>query len=174
MSISKKQEARALSADEKDLVAKSHFPRLAELPDEELPSVLKLVRERRDRARTQARQRRREMRGKSAPKGATPSAADEGSRVKAAVLSAAVKRLNGEAERRRRMTARTSLVDSARTALRLKQQNEDGGGAPFNSRHAHAGMRKVSNRRPDDLVRPMEKGRLRKAGSVAQAKRDAR
>jgi hypothetical protein len=114
------------------------------------------------------------MRGKSAPRGATASAADEGSRVKASVLAAAVKRLNGETERRRQMMARSKLVQSARKALEMKQENDQSGGAPFNTRQAHGGMRKVASRRPEDLVRPMEKGRLRKAGSVAQARRDAR
>jgi hypothetical protein len=143
------------------------------LPDEELAKLVKLVRERRDKARTQAHQRRREMRGKSPAQGAKPATSDEGSKLKLAVLAMAMRRLNREQERRRRMAARTSLVESVRRALALKQAARSEG-PPFNSRHAHEGMRNKASRKREDLVRPMELGRQRKAASVAQAKRDSR
>jgi hypothetical protein len=175
MAITRKQEARALSADEREFVEKSHHPALQELSDEDLSSLVKLIRERRDKATAQANQRRREMRGKGAPKGASPSKADAGSQLKVAVLAMAMRRLNSEVERRRRMSARVSLVESAKRALAMKQASEQpSGAAPFNSRRAHEGMRNIANRRKDSLIRPMERGRLRKAASVAQAKRDAR
>lgn len=85
----------------------------------------------------------------------------------------AMRRLNGEAERRRQLAARVSLVDNARKALSMKQ----GAAADvpeFNTRTAHKGMRAVVNQRAPNLVRPMELGRQRKAAKVAQAKRDAR
>ena len=106
MAITRKIEDRALDAEERDLVAKSHHPALQDLSDEDLSQLVKLVRERRDKAKTQANQRRREMRGKAAPKGATPSRSDDGSKTKLAVLAMAVRRLNSELERRRRMRAR--------------------------------------------------------------------
>jgi hypothetical protein len=65
-------------------------------------------------------------------------------------------------------------VESARKALAMKEANADNGGAAFNSRQAHDGMRNVASQRRKDLIRPMERGRLRKAAAVAQAKRDAR
>ena len=107
MAITQKEEARALDAEERDLVQKSHHPALQELSDQDLADLVKLVRERRDKAKTQANQRRREMRGKAAPRGATPSTSDEGSKTKLAVLAMAVRRLNSERERRRRMMARS-------------------------------------------------------------------
>jgi hypothetical protein len=175
VAINRKQEARALSADERELVEKSHHPVLQDLSDADLSDLVKLMRERRNKATTQANQRRREMRGKGAPKGASPSKADEGSQAKVSVLATAMRRLNSEVERRRRMAASVSLIESARRALAMKQAAEDrSGSAPFNSRHAHQGMRNLANQRRDSLIRPMERGRLRKAASVAQAKRDAR
>ncbi len=175
MAITQREEARALDADERDLVAKSHHPALQDLSDEDLSQLVKLVRERRDRAKTQANQRRREMRGKGAPKGATPSKSDDGSKTKLAVLAMAVRRLNSELERRRRMRASVAQVDSARKALAMKQESEAGnGGGAFNSRTAHGGMRKIASGRRKNLIRPMELGRQRKAGAVAQAKRDGR
>ncbi len=173
MAITRKQEARALTADERELVEKSHHPALQDLSDEELSGLLKLVRDRRDRAKAQADQRRREMRGKAAPRGATASRADEGSKLKLAVLAMAVRRLNGEAERRRRMAARTSLVERARAALAMKHASDEKEPG-FNTRRAHEGMRNAASRRRENLVRPMELGRQRKAAAVAQAKRDAR
>ncbi|MBX3507027.1 MAG: hypothetical protein KF895_16230 [Parvibaculum sp.] len=173
MAISRQQEIRALDADERALVEKSHHPEIQALSDKELADLVKRMRERRDKAKDRANQRRREMRGKAAPKGATPSTTDEGSKLKHAVLATAMRRLNNEKERRRKMTAGSSQAEIAQRALAMKQaaENDD---ADFNSRYAHQGMRKVSNRKRKNLVRPMELGRQRKAASVAQAKRDSR
>lgn len=174
MAISQKVEARALSADERELVEKSHHPMLQEIPDAELASLVKLVRERRDKAQAQANRRRREMRGKGAPKGATASAVDDGSRLKFAVLASTVRRLNSEVERRRRLAARAELADNARKALMMKRAAAADRGPDFNRRHAREGMRNIANRRAESLVNPMERGRQRKGGAVAQARRDAR
>ncbi|MFO1149164.1 MAG: hypothetical protein U1E62_12390 [Alsobacter sp.] len=173
MAIRKRDEARALDADELTLVEKSHHPVLQDLSDDELSKLVVLVRERRDRARSMADQRRREIRGKGKARGMTPSKSDEGSRQKLEVLAMAMRRLNSEVERRRRMAARATLVANANQALALKQASAQGD-TKFNTRHAHQGMRAVANQRRQDLVRPMELGRQRKAAAVAQAKRDGR
>ena len=112
MAITRTQEARALNADERELVEKSHHPVLQELSDEGLCDLAKLMRERREKATAQANQRRREMRGKGTPRGANPSKADEGSQLKVAVLAMAMRRLNNELERRRRMVASVSMVEA--------------------------------------------------------------
>jgi hypothetical protein len=175
MAMTAKAEARALDAEERDLVAKSHHPALQDLSDQDLSQLVKLVRERRDKAKTNANQRRREMRGKAAPRGAAPSKSDDGSKTKLAVLAMAVRRLNSETERRRRMRAATEHVDSARRALAMKEAAAgNGGAASFNSRHAHHGMRNIDSSKRQKLIDPMERGRQRKAAAVAQAKRDAR
>lgn len=173
MAISRKEEARALDAEERELVEKSHQPGIQALPDAELANLVKLVRERRDKAQTEAHRRRREMRGKGKPKGATASKADAGSQVKLSVLAMAVRRLNGEVERRRQLAASMALVENAHKALALKGKAPRRG-PEFNTRHAHHGMRVAANEKAKNLVRPMELGRQRKAAQVAQAKRDAR
>ncbi|MBB4094633.1 hypothetical protein [Brucella pecoris] len=173
MAVTKKQEARALNADEKELVEKSHHPFLQDVPDEELSHLAKLIRERRKKAKDQAHQRRREMRGKGAARGTSPSKADEGSHLKVSVLAMAVRRINTEVERRRRMSASAELIANARKALATKEANEKKG-KDFNTRHALNGMRNIPNEKYDSLVRPAERGRLRKAASVAQAKKDTR
>jgi hypothetical protein len=175
MAITQKEEARALDAEERDLVQKSHHPALQELSDQDLAEMVKLVRDRRDKAKTQANQRRREIRGKAAPRGATPSKSDDGSKTKLAVLAMAVRRLNSERERRRRMMASVDQVESAKKALAMKQANAaNNAGASFNSRQSHAGMRDIRSQKRQQLIDPMERGRQRKASAVAQAKRDAR
>lgn len=73
MAITRKEEARALNAEEKELVEKSHHPLLQDVPDSELSQLAKLLRDRRNKARDQAHQRRREMRGKAAARGAAAS-----------------------------------------------------------------------------------------------------
>lgn len=174
MAISRKQEERALTNAEQELVSKSRHPAVQELGDKELSSLNKLVRERRDKARDEVQRRKREMRGKSDPKGTEAATSVHGNKAKLEVLATAVQRLNAERTRRKRMAAQLSQTDLSRRALALKQTSEDDDGAPFNTRHAHRGMRKVASDRAKDLVRPMELGRLRKASSVAQAKRDSR
>jgi hypothetical protein len=73
------------------------------------------------------------------------------------------------------MMAAVDQVESARKALAMKQANAaDKGGPPINSRQSHAGMRDIRSQKRQQLINPMERGRLRKAAAVAQAKRDAR
>jgi hypothetical protein len=72
------------------------------------------------------------------------------------------------------MRAATEHVDSARRALAMKEASQGNGGAAFNSRQAHVGMRNIQSQKRQQLVNPMERGRLRKAQAVAQAKKDAR
>jgi hypothetical protein len=100
MAISRSGEARALDGDERELVAKSHHPAVRGVPDTELSELLKLMRGRRERAKTQAQQRRREMRGKAEARGVSRATFDTGSKQKLAVLSMAVRRLNSEMARR--------------------------------------------------------------------------
>jgi hypothetical protein len=114
------------------------------------------------------------MRGKAAAKGAAASADDAGSQSKLHVLAMAMRRLNGERKRREKMGNRLSLTQAAHRALAMKQEADAENGPDFNTRTAHKGMRKVSSDRRKNLVRPMELGRQRKAGAVAQAKRDGR
>jgi len=100
LAISRREEKRALDADEFELVEKSHHPQVSELSDSDLGDLIRLVRERRDRAKSLASRRRREMRGKSAPRGAEPATQDAGSHLKTEVLAMAVRRLNAERSRR--------------------------------------------------------------------------
>lgn len=145
MSISSRQEARLLSADEVDLVARSHHPRLREADDTGLADLIGRLRERRDRARDVSRRQRRELRGKAARSGVRPATDNTGTREKAALLAAAVKRASKESERRRNAQARGSLVATSRRALALKRAAGDKTTGRPSTRSADQGMNPIPN-----------------------------
>lgn len=99
MGTSARQENRALDDDERELVAKTRHPAVGELSDDALKDLVRLVRERRDKAKTQSYDHRREMRDR--PVTASPQSEGLGSRRKVAALASAMRRLNDETERRR-------------------------------------------------------------------------
>ena len=111
MAHSLQQERQLLSAEEVALVEKTHHPLLGALSDSDLAQLRKLVRERRDRAEQIAARQRREMRGKSDPKGARAATDNAGTRGKRDLLAAAVERLDEEVTRREAKTSRQPLID---------------------------------------------------------------
>ena len=143
MSRTRREEARLLATEERDLVAQAHQPALKRVGDDVISDLLRRLRDRRDRARDIARQQRREMRGKMRPSGSTPASDNSGSRAKAQVLAAAVKRVNKEVQRRRAGAARAELVANARRALELRRA----AGEPYRpgSRTADNGMHSIAN-----------------------------
>jgi hypothetical protein len=177
MATTRKQEERALSTDERELVERSRPPVLRSLTDSQLATLVKRMRIRRDRARTVAERQRREMRGKATARGAKPPKADEGSRLKLSVLSIALRRLDTETTRRRRVKAKTSLVENAKKALALKQKAGRATPAPkatSSTRAAPAGRRGKERIVVEDHVPRSARGRVRKQTARVQAKRDSR
>lgn len=174
MAISRKQEERLLTTDEWQLVQRTHHPALQDLSDADLSDISKKVRERRNRAQTEAHRQRREIRGKADPKGTKAATKDTGSRAKLEVLAMSMRRLNSESARRLRMQGKVQMIENMQAALERKKKSKIEKDASYNTRHAHAGMHAIENARRQSLVRPMERGRLRKAAAVSQAKRDAR
>ncbi|MFN3869076.1 MAG: hypothetical protein ACK4MF_08430 [Hyphomicrobiaceae bacterium] len=173
MAVSIKDEARLLTKEELELVANTRGPALAALSDKQIADLRKLLRERAERARDIANQQKREMRGKAAPAGVKPAADNAGTRQKSAVLAAAVRRLSNEVTRRAKDSAAPSQAALARKAYRLKRASEPRTTAPT-YRTAQKGMRRIENEKTQDLVRPMEVGRVSQFVKDAQAKRDAR
>ena len=163
MAVSRKQEERALSADEWKLVQSSHHPAVQQLSDAELRDLLKTVRERRDRAQSEVHRKRREMRGKAAPKGTQPATKDDGTRAKLGVLAMSMRRLNGEHERRRQLAARIDLVENARHSARAEEGKEGRSSrrfqrAPGAFRHARRGKHQEQEPDQADGTRPPAQG----------------
>lgn len=173
MAVRMRDEIRALSDDELELVVKSHIPLVLDLSDTELRDLTKQVREKRKRARDIANRQRREMRGKAERPGAGPARDNAGTKHKAAVLAGALKRLNNEKERRERHSAKPEQVRIAEKALQLKRASGKGHSGPT-YRTASKGMRNIENQKPEQLVHPMEIGRVSQFIRDAQAKRDSR
>ena len=89
-------EARLLTASEQEAVNLTLQPAIVGLSRRELQALARRLREARDRARAIASQQRREMRGKSAPRGVSPARNDVGTIAKKQVLADAVKRISAE------------------------------------------------------------------------------
>jgi hypothetical protein len=169
VTLARKVEERSLSAEERELVARTHQPGIGELPDEEFAQLRKLVRERRDRAVGISRRQRREMRGKAAPRSATPVNEDAGSKLKVSVLAQALKRLNKEVARRSILAARAALVENMRRALAMKRAAGD---PPRpTSRSARGGMRNKPSGTAEPITEPREVGRVSQFAKQAQARR---
>ena len=173
MAITKKLELRALSADERELVDMSGARSVKAMTDTQLSNLQKRLRTKRDRARTVAERQRRELRGKARPRGAAPSTADDGSRLKLTVLTAALARLDTETARRGRVKAKASLVASAKKALALKQ-NAKPAKPPVKARGAAKVIRGKAHVEVENHVPGSARGRVRSQVAKAQARRDSR
>ena len=98
MTTSRRREERLLDKSEKELVDQTRHPALSELGDKDLGNLVKLLRERRDRARDLAKTQRRNARGKGASD--AKEGAERGNKEKMSVLAQALQRANKEAARR--------------------------------------------------------------------------
>ena len=172
MAVRMRDEVRALSDDELELVVKTHIPLVLDLSDSELSGLIKQVREKRKRARDISNRQRREMRGKAVRPGAASARDNSGSKHKAAVLAGALKRLNNEKERRERHAGAPDQVRIAKKALQLKRANGKGHSGPT-YKTASKGLRNIENKVPEQLLHPMEIGRVSQFVKDAQAKRDS-
>ena len=170
MTTSRKTDRRALSQDEHKLIDRTHRPALTALKQDELAQLIRLVRERRDRARDIAHRQRRQSRGKDRGARAAPEHADAGNRRKAATLGEALARL---IEERLRRTGRSQLIANARKALAMKRAAVRQFRPP-SRRTANTGMKPQGKKRVDRIGSPMEAGRVSQFVRDAQAKRDAR
>lgn len=165
-------ERRLLTGPEFEAVQVTHFPAIRELSREALIDVAKRVREFRDKARDVARQQRREMRGKAAPRGARPSRDNTGTAMKAQIFAGALKRLNQEIRRADEAVAAEGQPAIARRALAMKRRNRVRH-HPAAGRTADAGMRPVDNPGPTVEADPREVGRVSQFVKAAQARRDS-
>ncbi len=157
-----KEEQRALSRDELELVSAARQPGLREMNDRDLADLVRQLRERRDRARTTGNRQAREMRGKAAPSGNTPASDNAGTRSKEHFLGAALARALEERDRREaggqaarheddrqdqggEQSAARSQHDIAREALELRRKAGGGADHPENTPLPDEGMHPVPN-----------------------------
>jgi hypothetical protein len=171
MSQSIKTENSLLRDDERDIIARTHFPAILDADDDALADLRLRVRSLQGKERTFVHQLRRNIRAKSEPRGkGFPGDVEKASRRKQ-VFASATKRINHEHTRRRSLAARESLKASARLALTLKQQNV--ATHPDSGRTSLQGMASLKNRKRRWVLDRARVGRVLQAGKRHQAARDA-
>ena len=173
MSMQSKFERRLLSHDEYQPVGATHHPAIYELSRKELPDVRVRLRQLLDKERTQARQKRREQRGKSATRGASSPGDVEHATKRKQVFAAALKRANREVSRLEILEARTANIETAQRALALRRAANFQSGPPA-GKTASDGMRPLPSRRRTVTVPGARIGSITKATQRAQARRDKR
>ena len=171
MSLSKALEKRMLTADEFETVSRTHYPEIRDLTRQDLSDLVRRLRDHRDKARDVAHQQRREMRGKSEPRGARPAADNTGTAMKGQIFASAVKRVNREIARLDQAGRRSAQFEKSRHALELKQASGKRD-RPKPGRTASRGMRSKPSEEPTVESDPREIGRVSQFVKKAQARRD--
>jgi hypothetical protein len=173
MSASYKFERSLLSHEEHEVVRLTHHPAIYDHDLDGLKALRVRLRQLRDKERTLTRQKQRERRGKSEPRGGSfPGTVDRPLHRKQ-VFAAALKRVNKELGRIAKLVARTAHVEAARQALALRRAAQF---APFlpAGETADEGMRPLPSRRRRTSVDRAKIGRASQATKIAQAARDSR
>jgi hypothetical protein len=173
MSIPCKTEQSVLSQDEFEFIRATHHPEIYALDGKELHALRVRLRTQRDKARTLARQKQREMRGKADERGKSFPGNAEQPLVRKQVFANALKRVNKEIDRLRKFEARTAHMEAARRAFALSRSEKfiDYPGA---GRTAREGMQPHVVRRRRTSVPRSKIGSVTKATNVSQAIRDSR
>ena len=173
MSISCKFERSILSYDEHEIILRTHHPEIYDAALDDLKALRERLREMRDRERTLARENRRAVRGKGAQRGASfPGTAEHPLRRKQ-VFAAALKRVNREIDRMRKLEARTAHIEAARRALAMRRAAQFPPRPPTSDTPRER-MRALPSQRRRTRVPPAMIGSVSQATKNAQAARDAR
>jgi hypothetical protein len=173
MSVSSKIEYTLLNSDEISLLRTTHHPDIYDLDRKELVARRARLRDARGKAQTVARQKQREARGKSEPRGkAFPGSAEQPKRRKQ-LFAAALKRVNKEVKRLTELEAKAQHVEAAHRALaQLRASNFMPAVPP--SRTAGQGMAPQESLRRRRVLPRDKVGSVLKQNAIAQAVRDAR
>ncbi len=173
MSISTKDAQSLLSHEEYELVKTAHHPAIYSLDKDGLRNLALRLGDHRDKARTFARQKRREAKGTSDARGKSfPGTADHPAKRKQ-VFAQALKIVKKERARLHHLEVRAENVEAAQRALALYRAN-------LFSHHPEAGLspnpgQKDKGGAPKRVRAPRGKiGSVLKANARAQAKRDQR
>lgn len=160
--------------EEFEPILRTHHPFVGMIGSTELSALRQRLRQQHDRERTLAHDKRREARGKGAVRGAGhPGTADQPLRRKQ-VIAAALKRVNCEITRRRRLAARAETAEAAHRALAMRRA------ATFRA-HPDAETfckadkrRALPSRKRRVIVHGARIGSISQANKAAQKSRDAR
>jgi hypothetical protein len=173
MSLTRAIERSVLSNEQLDLVDKTHHPAIYDVDTKALRGLQKQIRAEKGKVRTLVRQRQREARGKSEPRGNSFPGNMEQPLKRKQALSGALKRVNRELERMRILESRTAHVDAARRALALHRSAKFESVAP-SDRTPNTGMQPLASMRRRKIIPGSQVGSVSQATKVAQAIKDNR
>lgn len=173
MSVPCKFERSVLSHEEYEAVHATHHPAIYEIDRDGLLQAKDRLRGMRDKERTLARQKRREVRGKANPRGESFPGTAERPLQRKQVFAAALQRVSKELGRIRKLEARVALTEAARKALALRRAGRELH-HPAAGDTAHRGMRPAPSQRRRTKVPPAKVGSVSQATKNAQAARDSK
>lgn len=174
MAMSAKLEHALLSADEISLLRSSHHPGIYELNRKDLAALQVKLRDLRAKAKTLSRQKQREARGKTAPRGKTFPGTAERPLLRKQLFAAAAKRVNREIARLGKLDAKVRHVEAAQRALAEFRASGFTPAASPSSQTAGTGMSPKESTKRRRTLRRGTVGSVLKQNKVAQAIRDAR
>jgi len=178
MSAKTESENRALDASELEIVNATRSPAIGQKSIAQLKALVHRLRKAHVRAKDISTRQQREIRGKSAPRGAKRVRDNTGSVAKAQVLFLAIQRIDEELSRREKneksRTGKPSQAELSRHALEQKLRGRTTR-HPDPGRAASEGMRPKRRKKPIKIgTTKREIGRVSQAGKVAQARKDFR
>jgi hypothetical protein len=173
LSISCKSERALLSHEEFEMVRTTHHPAIYDLDGKELRGLKGRMRQQRDKARGLTRHKQREMRGKAEPRGKSIAGDAEQPLKRKQIFAAALKRINKELDRLRKLEARDTHVEAARQALALRRAAQFVH-HPAAGPTSRGGMQPFVHVRRRTRVPPRVIGSISQATKVAQAIRDSK
>lgn len=173
MAQSIKHERSVMTHEEFEILSRSHQPALREVDDEALVEARRAITDLRSKERTFVRRLRRTAKGRAEPRGSSHPGEVERPSQRKQFFSAALKRLNAELTRRRKIDARETLKASAQKALELKSDARRTA-RPAPTRSSSRGMRPIESGKTDDPLFRATVGRVSQRTKNAQAAKDNR
>lgn len=171
--MSAKTERALLNSDEIAVLRSTHHPEIYDLSRKELTELQTRLRDMRDKARTLTRQKQRETRGKSEPRGKSFPGSIEQPQRRKQLFAAALKRVKKELSRLSKLEAKTEHVEAAHKALAQRRASNFKPAIPA-SRTSGTGMPSQESVRRRRVLPRGKVGSVLKQNKVAQAARDAR
>ena len=173
MSIPCKFERSILSHDEHEVVLRSHHPEIYDTGLDDLKALRQRLRDMRDKARTLAREKRRQARGKGPSRGESFPGTAEHPLQRKQLFAAALKRVNREIDRMQKLEARTAHIEAAHRALAMRRAAQFPPRPPPGDTDSK-GMRALPSQHRRTRIPPAKIGSVSQATRNAQAARDAR
>ncbi len=178
MSLPCKFERSLLDHEEFERIRDTHHPYIYDLDTDKLRDLQLMLRDMRGKERTLARQKQRQARGKAEERGGSFPGTAKLPQQRKQVFAAAVKRVNKELKRQRKIETKAVNVEAAKRALRMRRE------ASYqhwpSSQTAGEGMASLPNRKGQKSLNikfrahPARIGAISQMGKNFQAKKDAR